>query len=308
MILSSSYKATALRISITDMEQNLHILCLPRLHWQCIFQHEYQVTKVHEKSLHVIYSPNAKHPHAATWGCTVYVVAAADFWVARRSFKAHGHPHHSSIFARPILRSLSCIFVPPPLHPRVSSRSCSERREYLAIISEGNMCEHRDLGPTRPLAGTKGSRPSWLAGSFETRCDTRYSACVRSYACTAESGGKIQTQRGTSLCVLHSRPCQAIDRRFRPLALPFFVAVQPAACRVPSESTSLSFRSSSNRTTKYCVLLMLCMYGCTFDEVCWVTCTRSTWLGCYRYRATAKEILFVSFWNSFIDIFYRCSV
>lgn len=34
MILSSSYKATALRISITDMDQNLHILCLPRLHWQ----------------------------------------------------------------------------------------------------------------------------------------------------------------------------------------------------------------------------------------------------------------------------------
>lgn len=158
MILSSSYKATPLRISITDMDQNFHILCLPRLHWQYIFQDGYQITEIHEKSLHVIYSPNAKHPHAATWGCTTYVVAAADFSIAQRSFKAHGHPHHPLIFARPILRSLSCIFVPPPLQPRVSSRSCSERCEYLAIISEGNMCEHRDLGPTRPLAGTKGSR------------------------------------------------------------------------------------------------------------------------------------------------------
>lgn len=135
----------------------------------------------------------------------------------RDGFKAHGHPHHWPRCAR------SSGSLPPPTPGCArSSRSCNEGTcaSAATLVPRGHWPE-----PEEAERRDWPDRASRVAGSVLRR------ACVRAHACAAESGGKIQAQRGTSSRTLHPRPCRAIDRRFRPLALPFFVDITSSLSR-----------------------------------------------------------------------------
>ena len=124
--------------------------------------------------------------------------------------------------------SLSLVYFRVFLFFRTSARG-SLRSWANDRLDKGNMREHYDLGPTRPLAGTKGSR-RWLAGSPKTS-RARSSMRVRLCVCTTESGGKIQPQIDREreelarvLCIGDLvRPLTVV---FAPWPLPFFVTVQ----------------------------------------------------------------------------------
>lgn len=138
---------------------------------------------------------------------------------------------------------------PSPPCPRESSRSCSPARVYITRRRK-NMCERCDLGPTRPLARTKGSRPPWLVGLLWTnRCLGIVHVIAHARTLPRNLAAKFSYRGRTSSRTLHWRPCRAIDRCARPLDLSSFVAT---AYRIPNESTFLSFRAFQKRSTSLC--------------------------------------------------------
>lgn len=137
---------------------------------------------------------------SSTCDCTTHVVTDADFSTARLSFKAHGHSHHSSIFARPNSPE-RVVWLSPSLPSRI-----------VPIVQPGasiyNQAKEKHVRALRPWShaaiGQDQRKPTPVIGRFALNEPLpRHRTCDRTRVYTTESGGKIQLQRGTSSRTLH---------------------------------------------------------------------------------------------------------
>ena len=200
--------------------------------------------------------------------------------------KAHGRFSRASIISLSL--SLSFLFSCIPFLPNECSRIAAIRT---IVRIKGTMEHARILRPWSHAAIGRNQRKPTVIGCFvenqplDRPCTTVrvYHGIWRQNSATHRERER-ERERGTSSRTLHRRPCQAIDRRFRPLASAFLChrTIQQTACRVPSESNlSLSFRASSNSGLWNSVAVKHSrMRARMRTPMKWVTSMQRGWNGC----------------------------